>query len=186
MGFTGRAVTVMNPPRFPLSVMQWYYSKNATQQGPVTIDELRAKLASGEITATDMVWREGMPDWQPASAMPELAVSPAGPPAMTASSPYSPPSMASGPARGAPIPNYLWQSIVVTILCCWPLGIPAIVYAAKVDGLVARGDTQGAMSASGSAKMWCWIALGAWVAVVGIYLIFAVVMVAFGQAQAHP
>ena len=85
-----------------------------------------------------------------------------------------------------PVPNYLWQSIVVTILCCWPLGIPAIVYAAKVDGLSARGDIQGAMSASASAKRWCWIALGAWGVVVAIYLIIAVLMVVFGQAHATP
>ena len=166
--------------------MQWYYSKNATQQGPVSINELQAKLASGEIHCTDMVWHEGMPDWRPASAIPELAVSLAGPPALTAGSPYSPPVSAPGRPLGMPVPNYLWQSIVVTILCCWPLGIPAIVYAAKVDGLSARGDIQGAMSASASAKRWCWIALGAWGVVVGIYLMIAVLMVVFGQAHATP
>lgn len=166
--------------------MQWYYSKNATQQGPVSIDELRTKLATGEVTGTDMVWREGMPDWRPASTMPELAVSPAGPPALTAGSPYSPPTAPHGQVPGMPIPNYLWQSIVVTILCCWPLGIPAIVYAAKVDGLSSSGDIQGAMSASASAKMWCWIALGAWVAVLGIYLIIALVALFVGpNMQPH-
>ncbi len=59
--------------------MQWYYSKNATQLGPVPLDELRAKLASGEVLGTDLVWREGMLDWRPASTMFELAVPVAGP-----------------------------------------------------------------------------------------------------------
>jgi len=144
--------------------MQWYYSKNATQLGPVSLDELRAKLASGEVLNTDMVWREGMPDWRPASSMFELAIPVAGPQAApvaaeVVNTPYQP----SGSGLYSPtemlIPNYLWQSIVVTIFCCWPVGIPAIVYAAKVDGLKARGDIQGAMEASANAKKWCWISV---------------------------
>lgn len=58
------------------------------------------------------------------------------------------------------IPNYLWQSIVVTILCCWPFGIPAIIFAAKVNGLVAQGNIAEAQEASAKAKMWCWVAFG--------------------------
>ena len=54
------------------------------------------------------------------------------------------------------IPNYLVQAILVTLCCgCWPLGIVAIVQAAKVNGLIAQGDYEGARRASESAKMWC-------------------------------
>ncbi|VGO11703.1 hypothetical protein PDESU_00249 [Pontiella desulfatans] len=60
----------------------------------------------------------------------------------------------------ANIPNYLWQSIVVTVLCCLPFGIPAIIFAAKVNGLVAAGQIEEAQAASAKAKMWCWISLG--------------------------
>lgn len=67
----------------------------------------------------------------------------------------------------ANIPNYLWQSIVVTILCCWPVGIPAIVFAAKVNGLVAAGQLAEAREASAKARMWCWISFGLGI-VVGI------------------
>jgi hypothetical protein len=155
--------------------MQWYYSKNAVQMGPVPEAELRAKIASGEITATDLVWREGMGDWKPVSAVPELGASAGGPPAVPSqysggNSPYHTPSASYAP--GLHIPNYLWQSIVVTIFCCWPLGIPAIVYAAKVDSLRAGGDINGAMDASSKAKMWCWIAAGAWLVIIVIYLLF--------------
>lgn len=166
--------------------MQWYYSKNNTQLGPVSQDELRAKLASGEVSQSDMVWREGMTDWQPASGMAELAVMPAGAPPLpgAAPSPYAPPAMAAGQA-GAVIPNYLWQSIVVTIFCCWPLGIPAIVYAAKVDGMKARGDIQGAMAASANAKKWCWISLIGWVVVIGLYAAFVAIMMVSGAASGN-
>lgn len=58
------------------------------------------------------------------------------------------------------IPNYLWQSIVVTLLCCLPLGIPAIIFSAKVNGLVTAGQIEEAKKASSQAKMWCWISFG--------------------------
>lgn len=165
--------------------MQWYYSKNGTQLGPVEESELRAKLASGEILATDLVWKDGMTDWLPAAKVAELSVQ-SPPPAATSpippvsggmmNSPYSPPIQQSPAAYASNIPNYLWQSIVVTILCCWPLGIPAIVYAAKVDGLKARGDVAGAMAASASAKTWCLVA-GALGLVFGL-LVFIVALFA--------
>jgi uncharacterized membrane protein len=55
---------------------------------------------------------------------------------------------------GTPIPNYLWQSIVVTILCCLPTGIAAIVFATRVDKLATAGDIQGALDASKKARTW--------------------------------
>ncbi len=58
------------------------------------------------------------------------------------------------------IPNYLAQSILVTLLCCLPLGIPAIVFAAQVNGKVQAGDIEGAWASSRKAKMWCWWSFG--------------------------
>lgn len=58
------------------------------------------------------------------------------------------------------IPNYLAQSILVTICCCMPFGIPAIVYSSQVNGKVQAGDTAGAIEASNKAKMWAWISFG--------------------------
>ncbi len=160
--------------------MQWYYSKNGTQLGPVEQGELVARMATGEVTASDLVWREGMADWTPSGQINELRVLvAAAPPPLQLSdesgvSPYAPPHAGTqGSPYAALIPNYLWQSIVVTIFCCWPLGIPAIVYAAKVDSLKARGDIAGAMAASASAKTWCWVTFGVGLAVVLIYLLAA-------------
>lgn len=159
--------------------MHWYYAKNGTQHGPVAEDELRAKLTTGEISQIDMVWREGMTDWLPVAKIPELSI----PSAATLrepsqASPYQPPSVQQpSSSPGIHIPNYLWQSIVVTVFCCPPFGVPAIVYAAKVDGLRAAGDIQGAMSASATAKMWCLVATGIW----GSLFVFWL-LAAFGTA----
>ncbi len=48
---------------------EWYYSVDGRILGPVASDTLRQRAESGEINATDLVWREGMPDWIPASAI---------------------------------------------------------------------------------------------------------------------
>lgn len=63
-------------------------------------------------------------------------------------------------AQPQAIPNYLAQSILVTLLCCLPFGIPAIVYSAQVNGKVQAGDIQGAIDSSNKAKMWGWISFG--------------------------
>ena len=57
------------------------------------------------------------------------------------------------------IPNYLWQSIIVTICCCWPAGIPAIVFASRVNAFKESGNFQQAQETSDKAKMWTIIAL---------------------------
>lgn len=173
--------------------MQWYYSKNGTQLGPVPQSELASKLASGEISPSDLVWKDGMADWIPASQVAELkpaaAASPTAPSVPTspvsAEAPYQPPVTPYNPpaAGGQEIPNYLWQSILVTVLCCWPLGIPAIVFAAKVDGLKARGDLAGAKAASDKAKMWSWIAFGLGATAILGYIILMVVAGASGNLQ---
>jgi hypothetical protein len=82
------------------------------------------------------------------------------------------------------IPNYLWQAIAVTVLCCLPLGIPAIVYAAKINALVASGQIDAAKEASAKAKMWCWISFGLGI-VTTLASIIMNVLVAFGAAAAE-
>ena len=165
--------------------MQWYYSKNGTQLGPVEESELRAKLGSGEIAAADLVWRDGMSDWLAAAKVAELnvAVSPPTAPPLggVTQSPYSPPQSQPVQAypqtkiyQGPDIPSNLWQSIVVTLMCCLPFGIVAIVYAAKVDGLKARGDIAGAMSAAASSRTWCNVSVLVWVGFVILSLVTGV------------
>ncbi len=58
------------------------------------------------------------------------------------------------------VPNYLVQAILVTLFCCVPFGIVAIVYAAQVNGKVAMSDMEGAWRTSRSAKNWAWISFG--------------------------
>jgi hypothetical protein len=59
---------------------EWYYADNGQQMGPVSTSELRALLAKGVVKSSDLVWRDGLSNWIPASQTRELcAVAPAAP-----------------------------------------------------------------------------------------------------------
>ena len=77
------------------------------------------------------------------------------------------------PPSGAPdkVPNYLIPAII-SALCCFPLGIISIIFAAQVNSKVAAGDTAGALDASKKAKMFSYIFIGLGVAGWICYFIF--------------
>lgn len=60
--------------------MEWYYAKYGKQDGPVDVDTLRGKLQSGELAPSDLVWKDGMPEWTAAENVAELTSAPATPP----------------------------------------------------------------------------------------------------------
>jgi hypothetical protein len=72
--------------------------------------------------------------------------------------------------------NFLAWSILCTIFCCLPFGIPAIVNSAQVDGRWNRGDYEGARRAAHKARVWFWwsFALGLFFGI--IYLIYCIVV----------
>src|SRR5215210_6451250 len=81
------------------------------------------------------------------------------------------------PASGAPVnvPNYLVQSII-SLFCCLPLGIVAVIFAAQVNNKVATGDTAGALDASKKAKMFSYISIGLGLAAILCYVLFFMIM----------
>lgn len=76
---------------------------------------------------------------------------------------------------GATVPNYLAPAII-SIFCCWPLAIPAIIFATQVNGKVAAGDIAGAQDASKKAKMFSFIAIGVGLAGILLYVILVLVL----------
>jgi len=74
-------------------------------------------------------------------------------------------------APQAPVSNYLVPAIIVTLCCCVPFGIVAIVYAAQVNSKLGMGDVFGAEQSAKNAKMWTWIAFGSGI-VLGIIYFF--------------
>ena len=82
--------------------------------------------------------------------------------------------------RQLPPENNLAWAIVSTLLCCWPLGIPAIINAAKVDRLWANGYREEAIEAANNAKTWAKRSLYAAIAVWLVYVIFLLICTAAG------
>ena len=82
------------------------------------------------------------------------------------------PPPAGGSTSGT-VPNYLVPAII-SIFCCWPLAIPAIIFATQVNGKVAAGDIAGAQEASKKAKMFSFIAIGLGLLLILIYVIMMI------------
>lgn len=78
-----------------------------------------------------------------------------------------------------PDSNLVW-AILCTIFCCLPLGIVAIVYAAKVDSLYNSGNYEEAQRASDKARKFSIYGALAGVAVGVIYAVIMFGAVALG------
>ena len=142
--------------------MKYYMHIGGQQVGPYEENE----LPSHGLTASTMVWREGMPDWVAASQVPEL--SHLLPPSQ------QPPSYQPQPGYGPqqpygvqpPMPDtYMVWAVLVTVFCCLPFGIVSIVKASQVSSLYNQGRYQEAVAASEAAKKWA-----IWSAIVGVVL----------------
>jgi uncharacterized RDD family membrane protein YckC len=52
-----------------LEIMQYYVGKNGQQLGPFGEEQVKARVAAGEFSAADLIWREGMASWEPISTV---------------------------------------------------------------------------------------------------------------------
>lgn len=120
--------------------MQWYYSNGGVQMGPVSTDELRAKLVAGEVQVAERVWKDGMKDWLPVSMVEEFKhILPGTPPSIPGGSPYQAPAWQGSayvptPTSGLAIASLIC-GIVGLVLCMFFPGIPNI--AAVICGHMA-------------------------------------------------
>ena len=70
--------------------MVWYHRQGEAQRGPISWEELVMGVRTGTVAPHDLVWRQDMPDWQAAAAIPGLY----GPPATA----YAGTSLGNDPA----------------------------------------------------------------------------------------
>ena len=148
--------------------MDWYYSKNASQYGPVPEEELKAKIAAGEVGPADLVWKDGMRDWTPSGSLPELAarapMTPAGydtsghsrNPESPAQTPYQTPASTGVPAAGyvsaPPTSGLAIASLVcgiIGLVTCLLPGIAAVICGHMALSRIA--EAQGRLGGRGMA-----------------------------------
>jgi hypothetical protein len=93
--------------------IQWWYAHGGEQLGPVSPADLRQLAANGSLAPTDLVWREGMPQWAPAGRVkglfPETVAEPA-----PAESPDEIPTDDSTEVSDSPFPNFVSADLPVT------------------------------------------------------------------------
>lgn len=148
------------------------------EYGPVGVDQVRQWIAEGRADADTRARAEGEAAWRPLESFPELAAA-LDPPPAGAGAPGDEGARWTPP--GSPllaVPNYLTQAILVTIFCCLPFGIPAIVFASQVNGKLQMGNLAGARESSRKAKLWCWLSVGGYAVAIVVYGIFALFMIA--------
>lgn len=75
----------------------WYVSRDGKPVGPFSDDHMLRIIESGELGATDPVWRQGLPDWIEASTVPGWFT----PPEQPANRAFAPPP----PPPPAPVPE---------------------------------------------------------------------------------
>lgn len=49
----------------PKKAEQWYYTMDGHKAGPISASELKQMLHSGQLSADDLLWKEGMESWEP-------------------------------------------------------------------------------------------------------------------------
>src|SRR5688500_8475433 len=52
--------------------VEYYYKQNDKRHGPFAMAKLQELAAAGTVQPTDLVWRQGLPDWIPAGQVKEL------------------------------------------------------------------------------------------------------------------
>jgi hypothetical protein len=62
------------PPPVQIPTVLYHLNVGGQNYGPFPVPTLQSMIATNQFAASTMVWREGMPAWAPASAVPELAV----------------------------------------------------------------------------------------------------------------
>lgn len=145
----------------------YYIAKPGTQQpmGPYSIDEIRAGIQQGTITPDCVYCAVGMQQWLPLAQLPGLNTpKPAARPVPGGARRM--PGAAPTPgglkvATGTAPSSGLASSIIVTILCCVPFGIPAIVNSARCNTFINQGDYAAARQAADKAATWrMWAIIG--------------------------
>ncbi|TAE77251.1 MAG: DUF4339 domain-containing protein [Verrucomicrobia bacterium] len=149
--------------------MNWYYAKNGHQQGPLPTEDIRSRIAMGEISATDLAWCEGMSDWQPVGQIPQLKVeaSPAretvpvdaagesmAPSYSASAAPFSSSVTPPGQpvSQGLAIASLICGILSLVGCCFWPISGP-ISIVAIVLGIVSLGRVKSAPALYGGRGM---------------------------------
>ena len=137
--------------------MKIWIHTGGVQNGPYT----KEQIAAMHLPPATPVWYEGLPQWIPACQAPELAdifgagAQPAAEEVATHTVRAAEPAVATVVVEQAaealpPRPStFLAWSIILTLCCCTPFSLAAIITGALTTQRYNRGDYEGAQRMSG-------------------------------------
>lgn len=77
--------------------MDWYYTQNGSQSGPVSSSDLQDLIDRGQVSSAALVWREGLAEWQPVASTGQFRLPGAAAGALVAPQAISQPAAAVNP-----------------------------------------------------------------------------------------
>ncbi len=167
--------------------MQIHIARDGQKFGPFSAEEVKARLASGELRATDLAWSEGRAEWSPLSAFPGISTASATPPPLNAPALPPPlrkvPQLLNPPPSGLAITSLVCGILSVTLL---PLltSIPAIVCGHVAQSRIKRAA--GAIGGGGMAFAGMLIGYLSFALMIPIIAILAgIALPVFKEVQVH-
>ena len=126
---------------------QWFVARGSSHQGPMTHADVQRMINAGELGGNSLVWKQGMPAWQPAAQVHEFrfeAMASAGSPAATTGASfhaaganphgYLPPT--SGMAIASLVLGLLWLCGIGSLLATI-FGALALLQISRSNGAVS-------------------------------------------------
>jgi hypothetical protein len=147
----------------------YFIVQQGEQKGPFTLEQLKTM----PLTRETKIWYQGLDGWKMIAEIPELSELEAMLPPPVGNDQWQPLSSPNA-AMSDPPKSYLTEAILVTLFCCWPLGIPAIVNASKVESKFNKGDFEGAEEASRKAKEYMQYSFWSGLIIVVLYFFFII------------
>ena len=118
---------------------EWFYSKNGEQLGPVSSSQLRRMAENGELQPSDLIWREGLAAWIPASKLAGLRFT-------TSAGPTTQPEQCTAQSdqsksKVAPIISWMMPRLKTPIFKIYAIAVAcAIVIGVTVANVGIRGS----------------------------------------------
>lgn len=146
------SITPQNPDS--ASKQEWFYvDRRRQQQGPVTARQLVEQIQSGTLAANNLVWKEGMHDWQPANSIPHLL------PTIIQASATLPPEWQAG--HGDIVYAGFWRRVAANVIDSLVVG--TLSYIILIPVMLVAGFSLTALAGdipSGQEDSFTWLMLG--------------------------
>jgi hypothetical protein len=161
--------------------MMWYYRRGEAQMGPVSWEDLVHTARAGGLGSGDLVWTDGMAQWQAAATIPGLLPAPS--PAQPVAMPRTQPAYA-GPPRPSPGDDPMVRMLLPVGRSGWAiaagyLGLLSLlgIFApfALITGILAVRDIRRHPEKHGLGRAWFGIVMGALLSIVLVFAIASMV-----------